>query len=637
VNWDLISESAIERVDLIAGSSPLFGQNALGGSLAIRTKNGFDDPGSSIEGYSGSFGRYFVSFESGGSRGEFGWFATASYLDEQGWRDASPSNAFTSFATLSWRVPNTAVDLHLGYGDTRLTGNGATPVQLLRQNWRSIFTSPDITENHMTLANLELARWLTSDLELTGNVYYRANRVDSFNGDGTDFQDCTNPADAGFLCDDGAPVTDQSGAPVSDRYDAIENRSRRDQNAEGGSLQATALRPVLGLENHALAGASYSQGDADFDAGVELAQLTPDRSTAGSGLFVPADATQVSSQTRTTSLYLSDTLSLTPALALTLSGRYDWTRIRLRDESGLAPELDGDHRYSRFNPSLGFTWQPFAQAGVYASYGESSRAPTPVELACASPDAPCSLPNAFVSDPPLEQVVARTWEVGLRGDVTRLDDLEVGTVHWSLSLFRATNDHDILFESTGGATSNQGFFANVGATRREGVEFGLRGRAGEVDWYASYSFVHATFLDPFTSSSPNNPFANAEGDIFVHAGDHIPGIPEHSVKLGADFPVTGSVTFGTDLLLASSQVLRGDESNQLDPVGGYTVWNARLDYRYNEHLRFFARLENLLDSKYESFGMLGEPAGVLGSAYTNPRFLGPGPRRGAWLGIKLSL
>jgi hypothetical protein len=35
VNWDLISESAIERVDLIAGSSPLFGQNALGGGIKL--------------------------------------------------------------------------------------------------------------------------------------------------------------------------------------------------------------------------------------------------------------------------------------------------------------------------------------------------------------------------------------------------------------------------------------------------------------------------------------------------------------------------------------------------------------------------------------------------------------------------
>ena len=51
---------------------------------------------------------------------------------------------------------------------------------------------------------------------------------------------------------------------------------------------------------------------------------------------------------------------------------------------------------------------------LYASYGESARAPTPVELACASEDAPCNLPNAFLADPPLEQVVAKSVEAGLR-------------------------------------------------------------------------------------------------------------------------------------------------------------------------------------------------------------------------------
>ncbi|WP_245619818.1 TonB-dependent receptor [Methylomicrobium agile] len=49
---------------------------------------------------------------------------------------------------------------------------------------------------------------------------------------------------------------------------------------------------------------------------------------------------------------------------------------------------------------------------MYGSYGESSRVPTPMELSCADPNDPCRLPNAFVSDPPLDQVVAKTWEGG---------------------------------------------------------------------------------------------------------------------------------------------------------------------------------------------------------------------------------
>ncbi|MFH0350612.1 MAG: hypothetical protein ACHBMF_01585 [Chromatiales bacterium] len=50
-------------------------------------------------------------------------------------------------------------------------------------------------------------------------------------------------------------------------------------------------------------------------------------------------------------------------------------------------------------------------------YSESARAPTPVELSCADPDAPCNLPNSFLADPPFEQVVAKVFEGGLRGRV----------------------------------------------------------------------------------------------------------------------------------------------------------------------------------------------------------------------------
>ena len=49
---------------------------------------------------------------------------------------------------------------------------------------------------------------------------------------------------------------------------------------------------------------------------------------------------------------------------------------------------------------------------LYASYTQSSRVPTPVELTCADPEDPCRLPNSFVSDPPLDQIVAGTWESG---------------------------------------------------------------------------------------------------------------------------------------------------------------------------------------------------------------------------------
>ena len=89
----------------------------------------------------------------------------------------------------------------------------------------------------------------------------------------------------------------------------------------------------------------------------------------------------------------------------------------------------------RFNPSVGFTYDVWADTNFFASYSESSRAPTPIELSCndgvfqlarnaalAAGEDPddvqfeCRLPNAFLSDPPLDEVVAKSIEVGIRGE-----------------------------------------------------------------------------------------------------------------------------------------------------------------------------------------------------------------------------
>ena len=52
-----------------------------------------------------------------------------------------------------------------------------------------------------------------------------------------------------------------------------------------------------------------------------------------------------------------------------------------------------------------------------ARISQGTRVPTAVELTCADPAAPCTLPNIFVADPPLKQVVATTYELGVRGRV----------------------------------------------------------------------------------------------------------------------------------------------------------------------------------------------------------------------------
>ena len=79
-----------------------------------------------------------------------------------------------------------------------------------------------------------------------------------------------------------------------------------------------------------------------------------------------------------------------------------------------------------------------------------------------------------------------------------------------------------------------GYFQNAGDTRRQGFEAKLSYKMDRLNAYANYTYVDATYRSPLTISSPNNPDADANGNIFVVPGDRIPAIPLYRFKVGGD-------------------------------------------------------------------------------------------------------
>ncbi|MEX2122905.1 MAG: TonB-dependent receptor [Woeseia sp.] len=697
VNWDLLPETAVHSLQLIGGANPLFGLNTLGGALSVEMKNGFNSPGHHLDLRAGSFGRAIVSVESGGSRNNLAWYGNVHYFDEDGWRDASPSDAANFYGSLGWKDERSSLNLNGQYGTSELTGNGAVPVELLQIDRDAIFTSPDITENNMYMLSVDGSHRFAEHIVLSGNVFYRRNETDSFNGDGSEFAVCRLGAsdalleglegdDLEDLALDHEDVCEGQFATAADletflndtavgmggvaEYDiddltadlsgsgvlsgsAINNTSTRVQRSYGSDVQLGFSNDLFGRANQLIVGAAWFSGESSFDSLLELANLDPvTRSTAGlgTGTFVDDAATSIKTDTATWSLYLTNTIDLGENWSLTLSGRFNSTETELADQSGERPELNGKHKFTRLNPAIGLTYQVNRDLNLYGGYSESSRAPTPVELACNDHifelaaanaeaegedpddvDFECRLPNAFLADPPLEQVVARSFELGARWN------LEVVDVH--TGLFHTTNNDDIIFQTTGRST---GLFANVEETRRLGFESGIDGNWHNLDWFLAYSYIEATFEAPFEALSPNHPFASDdEGTIRVEAGDRIPGVPDHHLKFGGNYLFSESFSVGVDVLYNSGQHVRGDESSQLEKTGAFAVMNLRGQYRVNDHLVFYAAVNNVLDTEYETFGLIGEEPGEVDvpafSEFANPRFLGPGAPRAGFVGMKLSL
>ena len=637
VSWDLIPRGAIAGIDVIPGSNPIFGLNTLGGALAVHTKNGRDFPGTMIGASGGSFGRWNVEAEHGGFFGPFDWYVAFNALNEDGWRDHSPSELRQLFANVGWERQGTKLSLSYMFADNDLIGNGLVPESTLARDRSALHTFPDQTRNRMHLGNLRGSHQITEDLLFSTNVFFRDYRRRTFNGDAeiSCIDDATGEEafDAngrrlhlGQCSGSAVGFFDSAGNPLGGNLQRTaegEQRTTKTHSQDwGATLQIAHKGSLFGHRNQITAGVAYDGHRSRFDQREAEADLVPSGNSVGTSRTGEFE-TQVDVLTRqhNVGVYATNTFDITERLALTVAGRYQHVTINIRDRSGENPALDGDHHFNRFSPSAGLAFQATPALTLFASYSEGFRAPTAAELTCADPTAPCNLPNAFVADPPLKPVVARTYEVGARGKLPFGDALE-----WTVGLFRTDLHEDILFTvvETGGG----GFFQNVSQTRRQGVEAGLSGRWKRLRYFASYAYTEATYETRVTLAS----VTEADG-VQVRPGNRIPGIPAHSLKVGGEIAVLSNLWLGADVVAASGSFLRGDDANRRDKTDGYAILNLSARYEPVKHLELWARLDNVTNAEYETAGALNF------NAFADPiaveRFVAPGSPIAAYAGVRV--
>ncbi|HZR33932.1 MAG TPA: TonB-dependent receptor [Nevskia sp.] len=648
VNWDLIPENAISTITLVPGSNPVFGLNTLGGALAVRTKSGHDDAGAELQASGGSFGRRDFQAQAGGDLGQFDWFLAGNYFDEDGWRDLSPSHVRQLFGKLGWQDDKSDVDLSYTWADTRLVGNGTTPESLLAVRREAIFSAPDATGNHLNFANLTATRFLAGHLLLSGNAYYRQLQTRTINGS-TNGDYSGGPSGVSDDCSGAASLDDFAACAAG-----INQASDLVQRTLGFGAQLTESHDVAGWNNQAVLGISLDRTRDQFSQSQQYADVTAERST--SVIDNPANPLQAVNSLYGTNqifgVYFTDTLSPSKLLHLVASARYNRNAEVLGgftvDDDGDRHPITVDHSFHRLNPALGFTVTPSETLTLFADYNEGSRTPTVIELGCADPAVPCSLPNDFASDPDLQQVVARNVEAGARGALGRW-------LNWSMDIFHTRSSNDIQFVST---SLSQGYFSNVGDTRRQGLDLGLGGRLARLKWHLAYSFVDASYRSPFEINAVANSSADADGNITIQPGDRIPLIPRHTGRLVLDYAATEKWNVGANLILSSGSYLRGNENNANQAgasngagktvqgsgrIGGYAVLNLDTDYRVRRNVELFLRVVNVFDRDYATAGTLTtnpfSPGGSFRpdpAGWTQENAVSPAQPRAAWGGVRIS-
>lgn len=701
VSWDLILQNTISEMALIPGSNPIFGLNTLGGSISITTKDGVSSPGVTGRVLYGSSGRKQLEAEWGGGNAlGFSWFFSANAFHETGWRFDSPSDVRQAFGKIGWRNARTDLALTMTFGYNTLTGNGIQDYRLLQSNYSSIFTLPDTINDRSPSINFIARHAFTDNVTFSGNVWYRWIRTEEINGNanndsynGPVYQltptDMAALAAAGYS---GFPANGIDNSPYpkwtcianaiqladpDQTCDAATIYTRAIQNDYGVSGQLTLAATPWGRRNQFTAGAVFDRGTVHFTETAQFGYLLPDRAI----ISVPAwqdgstnvDGSPVNTEvglhgvTPNWSVFFIDTFSPATKWNVTVSGRFNRTAIDNTDllNPVAGPgSLTGNYTYSRFNPSAGITYNPFAGLNFYANYSEASRAPTSIELGCADPNNPCALPNALASDPPLSQVVTRTWEAGLRGRSERWH------TNWNAGAFRAANSNDILFVAS--QLTGAGYFQNFARTLREGVQAGVDGHLGRFGFGVDFTFLSATYQSTETlDGAANNTsdlalagFPGLGGIITVHPGNRIPNIPKQSGKAFVDIQATSKLWLNLGIVANSSSYVRGNENNAYHADGvyylgsgvspGYAVVNFAAHYDLTRHLQLGAQADNLFDRHYYTAGQIVNtpltPEGALVfrpfPAYTtgteagnyplqSATFYAPGAPRRAWVELKL--
>ncbi len=309
-------------------------------------------------------------------------------------------------------------------------------------------------------------------------------------------------------------------------------------------------------------GATVDRGSVGFTQNTAWGYINPDHTITDVPAWQDGSTTNpvdsrvnLHGATPNWSLYFTDTMPLLSTLNVTVSGRYNQSTIdntdRLNPIAGPG-SLTGNNVYRRFNPSIGLTWSPVPPGQrICAVLAGQPRAHVDRTGAASDPANPCSLPNALQSDPPLQQVVTDTWEVGRARQARRVSFIH--GLRWNVGLFQSTNHNDILFVSS--VALGTGYFQNFAKTLREGWDASLDGRIGHVrvsQWGLelhippSATYQTDAVLDGAANNTSDSALAGTpglDGNIYVHPGNRIPLIPKQSGKAYAEYQDTKRLAF----------------------------------------------------------------------------------------------
>src|SRR5262249_23203131 len=240
-------------------------------------------------------GRGGGSLEYGVRNGELGLYLAAEGLKDDGWRYQSPSRLARFYGDLGWKGTDAEIHLVTSAANNFFGVIGPTPIELLANDYRAIFTWPQTTNNEAALVALNGRYSVTDHWTVQSNLYYRRFNQQHVDGNAAEVEGCSGslfntlclqrggfPASfpqAGFQIlnqnNQPIPCPPGSGNCATTPLGTLD-RTLTKALTTGASLQALNDDKVLGHDNNFVIGASVDRSKIGFRGNSELDFIYPD-------------------------------------------------------------------------------------------------------------------------------------------------------------------------------------------------------------------------------------------------------------------------------------------------------------------------------------------------------------------------
>jgi len=567
-----IDLSSTDRIEVLRGPfSALYG-NSSGGVIQVFTETGSGPPTLTLGTEAGSYGLQKPALKVTGGSDAFGYVASYSQFDTDGYRDHSAAERDIGNVKLDWKL-GASDKLSFVVNSLNLP-KAQDPLGLTRAQYDSDPRSVDPVA-------IQFNTRKTVDQTQGGVTYQHA------------FNDQSS-----------MQILVYSGTRDAVQFQAIPVAAQLSPLHPGGVIDLS--RDYDGLDARWITTFDMLKMPLTLVAGLTLDHLDELRrgyqNFVGATLGVQGALRRNENNTADThDAYAQASWRLTPKFTLDAGIRSVDFEFVSEDHYivGANGNDSGAANYSATLPALGLLYAATDRVHLYATVGRGFETPTLNELAYR----PNGQPGLNLALQPAE---SDNYELGAKLRLSAASQL-------TAAVFETDTENEIVTQTNVGGRST---FQNAGRTRRRGTELSWTTSSG-TDWHTqvSYTWLDATYVDAFlTCTATPCPAPN----VAIAAGNKIPGIPEQT--LYGSFSWTHWQHWRVD---AEARYLTEVFVNDLnsDSASAYTLAAVSGGYETkigSWRLLAFARVDNLFDHAYAGSVIVNEG---------NNRFFEPAPGR----------